>query len=65
MSAGTRRTFVVPSGFLFLRYGTTYARVKGTGDVVVQTGQAADGGRIEVLSGLEDGDVLVMPEAGR
>lgn len=64
VSTGQRSTFVVPAGFLFLRYGTTYARVRGTGDVVVQIGQALDG-KVEVLSGLKDGDVLVMPEAGR
>lgn len=65
VSTGKRRTFVVPESYLFLRYGTTYVRLKGTGDVVVQTGQGAGEGRIEVLSGLKDGDVLVMPEAGR
>ena len=64
VSTGMRRTFVVPAPFLFVRYGTTYARVKGTGDVVVQIGQMADG-KVEVLSGLKDGDVLAMPEAGR
>lgn len=64
VSTGNRRTFVVPPGFLFQRYGTTYVRVEGTGDVVVQVGQMIDG-KVEVLSGLKDGDVLVVPEAGR
>lgn len=64
VSTGTRQTFVVPADLLFLRYGVTYARLKGVGDTVVQVGQPIEG-NVEVLSGLTDGDVLVGPEAGR
>jgi len=62
VSTGSRRTVLVPAELLFRRHGVTYARLKGVGDVVVQPGQAIDG-RVEVLSGLRDGDVLVAPEA--
>lgn len=62
VSTGSRRTFLVPAELLFRRYGVTYARLEGVGDVVVQTGRRFDG-RVEVLSGLRDGDVLVAPEA--
>ncbi|MBE0532752.1 MAG: efflux RND transporter periplasmic adaptor subunit [Rhodospirillales bacterium] len=64
VSAGTRQTFVVPADLLFLRYGVTYARLKGVGDTVVQVGQPIEG-NVEVLSGLRDGDVLIRPEAAR
>lgn len=64
VSTGTRRTFVVPPELLFQRYGVTYARLKGIGDVVVQVGQSVEGG-VEVLSGLKDGDILVQPEVAR
>ena len=60
VSAGQRAAFVVPEEFLFSRYGLTYARLKGAGDVVVQPGSRVAGGR-EVLSGLAQGDVLVKP----
>jgi RND family efflux transporter MFP subunit len=62
VSTGTRNAFVVPAEFLFLRYGVTYARLKGAGEAVVQVGQSIDG-KVEVLSGLRDGDILVRPEA--
>jgi hypothetical protein len=39
----------------------TFTVVKGAGEVVVQPGQAgADG--VEILSGLEAGDILQTPE---
>ncbi len=62
VSTGERQVYVVPAGYLFQRYGVTYAKVKGLGEAVVQTGQHLDG-KIEVLSGLKSGDVLVKPEA--
>jgi len=64
VSTGARRTFVVPPGLLFQRYGVTYVRLKGFGDAVVQVGQPVEGG-VEVLSGLKDGDVLLKPEGAR
>lgn len=62
VSTGKRQTYMVPAEYLFQRYGTTYARVKGTGDVVVQIGQTV-GDKVEILSGLKDGDTILMPEA--
>jgi multidrug efflux pump subunit AcrA (membrane-fusion protein) len=60
VATGTRQAIIVPSEFLVRRFGLTYARLKGEGEAVVQTGLPADGG-IEVLSGLKPGDVLVRP----
>jgi len=64
VAAGSRETFVVPEDFLLERYGMTYARIKGVGENVVQTGLALESGT-EILSGLRDGDVLQKPEAAK
>ena len=69
ISAGKRKTIVVPRDHLFKHFGLDYARIKQddgkTIDVVVQPGQAArlggDGDGIEVLAGLKPGDRLVRP----
>ncbi len=55
-----RQAFVVPEAYLDWRFGLSYVKLKSGARVVVQTGRPVDGG-IEVLSGLADGDVLVMP----
>lgn len=60
ISTGSRGTFVVPESYIINRFGLTYVRLKSGAEVVVQTGQHFPHG-IEVLSGLEDGDVLVTP----
>ncbi len=57
---GTRRTVVIPPDYLFRRFGVAYVRVEGIGEVVVQPGQSLPEG-IEILSGLQDGDVLLPP----
>ena len=69
LSAGKRKTIVVPSEYLFKHFGLDYARIKQddgkTIDVVVQPGQPArlegGGDGIEVLAGLKPGDRLVRP----
>ena len=69
ISAGKRKTMVVPRDYLFKHFGLDYARMKQddgkTIDVVVQPGQPArlegDGDAIEVLAGLKPGDRLVRP----
>ena len=60
VSTGARETFVVPEQFLFRRFGLTYVRLQGGSEVVVQTGLPAAGG-IEVLSGVREGDLLILP----
>lgn len=70
ISAGKRRTIVVPQGLVFRRFGLDFARIEGekggAADVIVQLGQPlADGkgsAEVEVLSGLRPGDVLLAPE---
>jgi RND family efflux transporter MFP subunit len=73
ISAGKRPGVVVPTGFVFARFGLDFVAVKGSDgkpvDVVVQRGSAAalDGGGdgIEILAGLAAGDVIVKPEVTR
>jgi multidrug efflux system membrane fusion protein len=62
VSTGTRQAMVVPGAYIYKRFGIAYARLKGVGEIVIQPGLPAEGG-IEVLSGLEPGDVLLPPEA--
>jgi RND family efflux transporter MFP subunit len=74
ISAGKRKTIVVPTSFLFQRYSLDYARLKKGEkalDVVVQIGRrlpnevAPEGSKratmVEILAGLEAGDELVKP----
>ncbi|MCW5698776.1 MAG: efflux RND transporter periplasmic adaptor subunit [Rhodospirillales bacterium] len=58
---GQRNTVVVPDGFLFDRFGVTFARLESGREVVVQPGLPSGDG-IEVLAGLREGDVIVRPE---
>jgi RND family efflux transporter MFP subunit len=67
ISAGKRKTIVVPASFAFRRFGLDYVRLSRpdgvTQDVVVQLGQAVpiDNGSVgvEVLGGLVSGDTIV------
>ena len=65
VSAGARATIVVPQAYLYKRYGVTFAKLDDGHEVVIQPGlpitTTAEPGGIEVLSGLEVGDVLVKP----
>jgi RND family efflux transporter MFP subunit len=68
VSSGSRSTVVVPSAYILTRFGVDYARIEQGGgviDVPVQRGrdlprpEMPDG--LEILSGLQAGDVLVRP----
>ncbi|HEY9164443.1 MAG TPA: efflux RND transporter periplasmic adaptor subunit [Magnetovibrio sp.] len=65
IGTGARDTIVVPEAYLYKRYGVTFAKLDDGHEVVVQPGlpitTVAQPGGIEVLSGLEAGDVLVKP----
>ena len=58
---------MVPRAYVAHRYGLDYVRVLDRsgrpGDVAVQVAPTDAEGRLEVLSGLADGDVIVPPEA--
>ena len=69
ISAGTRRTVIVPAGYIATRFGLDYARLRqsdGTvAEVPVQRGRERPRpdmpDALEILSGLQPGDVLVQP----
>jgi RND family efflux transporter MFP subunit len=61
IATGARQTVVVPTGFVFRRFGLSYVRRDPGGDTVVQPGPAREDGGMEILSGLRPGDVLVLP----
>ncbi len=58
IGTGKRQTIIIPASYAFLRYGLTFVRLKDGGDVVVQPGRLTPEG-VEILSGLNPGDVLV------
>lgn len=68
---GTRPALLVPSSALRLKHGIDYVTVatsEGTGEVAVIPGEtfATDSGEeVEILSGLHDGDRIVVPDAAR
>ena len=69
VSAGERESVIVPSSFIVTRFGIDYARVRKDAnkviDVPVQRGRELPRpdlpDALEILSGLQNGDVLVRP----
>lgn len=69
VSAGERPTITVPGSFILTRFGIDYVRVRGdagaTIDVPVQRGRELSRpdmpNALEILSGLNVGDILVRP----
>lgn len=60
VSTGKRRALLVPSSAVYPRSGAFFVRLKSGAEIVVQPGERMDG-RIEILSGLRAGDVVVTP----
>src|SRR3990167_9469762 len=60
VATGKRDALVVPPDLVYRRYGVSYVKLKDGTEVVVQPGLPVDGG-IEILSGLNEGDVVVRP----
>lgn len=60
VATGKRDALVVPADVVYRRYGVSYVKLKDGTEVVVQLGLPVDGG-IEVLSGLNEGDLAVKP----
>lgn len=65
ISAGKRKTTMVPQDLVFKRYGLDYVRIATDSgkpvDVVVQLGQPARGDNVEVLAGVKPGDKIAKP----
>jgi RND family efflux transporter MFP subunit len=69
INAGERMTYVVPTDYIFTRFGLSYVHKRGADGQVLEipvqrgrdlpTPEMPNG--IEILSGLADGDILVAP----
>lgn len=66
---GQRRALVIPRRFVSTRYGIDFVRTVDragrVSEAPVQLGGLAGGDRLEVLSGLAAGDVVLAPERAR
>jgi multidrug efflux system membrane fusion protein len=60
VATGTREALVVPEGYVYRRFGASYAKLKDGTEVVIQIGLPTDDG-IEVLAGLHEGDIVATP----
>ncbi len=64
IATGTRQVIAAPTRFFYQRHGISFARLKNGTEITLLLGlPISDGlnGEIEVLSGLNAGDILVMP----
>jgi multidrug efflux system membrane fusion protein len=57
---GKRKAIFLPRAAVYRRAGVDFVRLQDGAEIVVQTGEAR-GKEIEILSGLRDGDVVVVP----
>ena len=54
------KAIYIPSNFITRKHGLNYATLKSGGEIVVELGLAGENG-VEILSGLNGGDILVSP----
>lgn len=60
VATGARQALVIPEGYVYRRFGVSYVRLKDGTEVVVQPGLPVEGG-LEILAGLQEGDVVTKP----
>lgn len=69
LQIGRRTAIVIPGRFVVTRYGVDYVRVLArdgsAADSPVQTAPGPEAGGVEILSGLNPGDVILAPGAGQ
>lgn len=61
VATDAREALVVPSDYIYRRYGLSFVRLASGAEVVVQPGMVTPTG-VEVLAGLRAGDELRLPE---
>lgn len=63
VETGTRKALLVPAAFITTRFGIDYVTLLGKdgagAEVPVQTAPSAEPGKVEILTGVKAGDVLV------
>jgi len=62
VETGDRTIISIPQTYIYYRHGLTFVTLQSNQEVVVQTGMAQTNNEIEILSGLNVGDVLVQPQ---
>lgn len=62
---GKRSVLAVPRAAITTRHGIDTVRIAGGQDVAVVLGEAIDTDRVEILTGLKDGDRVVVAEAAK
>ena len=60
VTTGTRETVMLPRAYVFQRAGVNFVKLKNGSDIAVQPGDTRET-KIEILSGLNAGDVVVKP----
>lgn len=60
ISTGKREVFCLPERFVYRRAGIDRVKLENGSEIVVQAGLRREG-KIEILSGLQDGDKVVSP----
>lgn len=64
VATGQRETILIPCDRIFVKYGLNYVLLADGNEVVVQPA-SAHGDQCEILSGLRDGDEILMPTAAQ
>ncbi|MGI9376567.1 MAG: efflux RND transporter periplasmic adaptor subunit, partial [Tsuneonella suprasediminis] len=67
VDGGSRKGLIVPADYVVTRFGVDYVTVKPkqgeAAAVPVQTAPVGEAGKVEILSGVSAGDMLVKPAA--
>ena len=65
VESGTKSALLVPVNYIVTRFGVDYVTVRTASDtaalVPVQASPSSEAGKVEILSGVSAGDVLVLP----
>ena len=61
VETGKRKAILIPQDYIFRRAGMNYVHLQSGAEIVVQPGESHDS-NVEILSGLNGGDVLSKPE---
>ncbi|MCP5397539.1 MAG: efflux RND transporter periplasmic adaptor subunit [Sphingomonadaceae bacterium] len=67
VASGKDKGLVIPQDYVVTRYGVDYVTIRPKGgkpaSMPVQTAPAGEAGKVEILSGVNKGDVIVKPAA--
>lgn len=61
VKVGTHQGIVLPQNYLIARNSLTFVKLQSGSEVVIQPGSKREDGTVEILSGLNVGDIVVQP----